>query len=196
MQIETLSLAKLIDLVLKAGPKLLYPTGPFLLVPLLVVALVGTQFSSDLAHFPGDDLAALELPFVVDGGNAENRAGATLFLIPRGADDFFLRGQGQGIKSAWFSLSKHLIIGNEDNVRIRRQGLDLKPLRGVNYPLIAVVEGSHADEIDPRGGPVRKLGALELATADETWVVLLLLAAVTFGFGACAGFLKDGVVVE
>jgi len=196
MPIEPLSLGKLINLALKAGPKILYPTGPFLLVPLLVVGLAGSQFASGLTHFPGDAPAALELPFVVEGGNIEPRAGATLLLIPKGSDDFFLRGQGQGVKTAWLSMPKYLIVGNEDGASIRQHGLDLKPLRGVDYPLIAVVEGSHADEIDPRGGSVRRLGALELATADETWVVLFLLAAVTFGFGACTGFVKDGVVVE
>lgn len=195
MPLDSQTAGALLDLAIRWRRKLVYPGIPFYFVPAMLAGLVLGQFGGTLSYFPADQPGWLELPMSVTSTPESARKAASLVLIPEGAGDFFLASEGDGIVSAWASVDQNSIVSNIESFKIDERGFTLDDPRGVQYPLMLVLEGSHRRSIDPRGAPSVGLRKLELATAESTWVVLFLLCGAVFGFGASAGFMKDGTVV-
>lgn len=195
MPLDTPPAGALLELAVKWRRGVVYPGIPFCFVPAMLAGLVLGQFSGTLSYFPAGQPGWLELPLSVTATSETARRTASLILIPEGSDDFFLASEGEGIVSAWASVDKDNIVSNIESFKIDERGFTLDDPRGIRYPLLVVLEGSHRRSIDPGGAPSVGFRKLELATAESTWVVLFLLCGAVFGFGASAGFMKDGTVV-
>lgn len=174
--------------------KLLYPGLPFIFVPSLLAGLVMIQMGSNPAYYPNDQPAAIGLPLKI-GGAATERSPATLLVIPAGSD-FFLRSSGRGIKSAWLSMDPAKLMANGERIALKPTGLEVGALRGVRYPMVVVVEGEHATEIDPVGKESQPIPQLELTTPLSNWIVFFLLSGAVFGFGASICFINDNGVIK
>ena len=190
------SVSSLPNLVTKLGSRILYPGLPFYIIPALVAGLIASQFSGNLTHYPGDIPAAMDLPLTLTNPTIESRQGASLILVPNDSSDFFLSSEGEGIKSVWLSMSPETISANRGRLSLSPEGLDVGRLRGVDYPLVVVIEGTHAKSVEPESKRRRPLAVLEFATAEFNWITLFLLGGAVFGFGASTGFMNDGVEVQ
>lgn len=195
MSVDVASVGTLLDLAARWRKRFVYPGIPFCFVPAMLAGLVLGQFSGTLSYFPADQPSWLELPLSVTASPETVRGGATLVLVPEGSGNFFLAGEGEGIVSAWASIEKDKAVSNTESFKVDERGFTLDNPRGIRYPLMVVLEGSHRRSIDPLKAPSVTLRRLELATAESTWVVMFLLCSAVFGFGASAGFIKDGTVV-
>jgi hypothetical protein len=196
MPIESIGVQGLSDLTSRLGPRILYPGFPFMLVPALLAGLIGSQFSGNFTHFPNDRPAALDLPVSLSAPDGSIRQKATLLVVPGNMDDFFLSSDEDGVQSVWLSVPPERMVANKGRVRLEPEGLGLDRLRGVDYPLVVVVEGSHRHTIDPIVRSPQSLPKLELATPEANWIVLSLFGAAVFGFGASTGFFKDRPVAQ
>ena len=190
------SVASLPNLVTKLGSRILYPGIPFYIVPVLAAGLIASQFSGNLSHYPKDTPSTMALPLTLTNSTSESRQGASLIMVPNDSSDFFLSSEGGGIKSVWLSMSPEKIRANRGRLSLSPEGLEVGSLRGVDYPLVVVVEGAHANSVEPVSKPRRRMPALELATPKFNWITLFLLGGAVFGFGASTGFMNDGLEVQ
>jgi hypothetical protein len=184
----------LVVFVIKHRAQVLYPCVPFIFVPALLASLIVLQFGTNPAYYPDDRPATVDMPVKVSR-NLATESHATLLVLPT-ASEFFLGGSGKGIESIWLSMDPRELVANSGRVTLRSGGLDMTPLRGVDYPLIMVINGEHEHEIVPGGRKRQALSHLQLTTPLSTWVVFFLLGGAVFGFGASISFIGDRAVID
>jgi hypothetical protein len=185
---------QIVVFVITHRDKLLYPCVPFLFVPSALAALIMIQFGTNPAYYPDDRPSAVDMAVKVSRAVAEE-SHATLLVVPT-AGGFFLGGSGKGIESIWLSMDARDLVANTGRVTLRSGGLDVTPLRGVDYPLIMIINGEHEHQIVPNGRKRQPLSRLQLTTPLSTWVVFFLLSGAIFGFGASISFIGDKAVID
>ena len=196
MPITSSGIKAVIELVQKLGHQVVYPGIPLVLVPALLAGLIGMQFDSNLVQLGGSDPVALDLPVSLGLGPGNEPGPATLLVVPRGAQEFLIPAHEESFSAAWLSIPTDKQVQNEKRLELSPTGLRLSPLFGVRYPLAVVLQGRNVDRIEPAAQGSKDLGHLEFGSSEATWTVLFLLGAAVFGFGASAGLLKDGSIVE
>ena len=174
----------------------IYPAGPFVTAPALVVGLILAELGSPGVLSPTDAAVRLELPTVIATGSAAVETSATLLVVPPQEGSAYFPFIGEAPGRVWLSEGVEQVQVNRDSIVLRHDGLSLRsPWLGVTRPLAVFIENAAVHQVQRPGEEPSAVESLQLGSARTTWIALGAILGALFGLGYSSSLAKDGAAM-
>lgn len=184
---------KLIASFDRLGERALYPYGPFVLVPMLILSLGASEIAVPGTILEDDSVATVSLLTELSGSSEIRAAESTIMIMPEtlsSARLAFSRGLDFRVliseepETAW--INRGLYQLERDSLTVESGWFDAEG------PLVLLVEGARIETIQYRGrGHGDPPGELEMPPAWSSWIFLGTFLPALFGLGFASAFVKD-----